>query len=185
MSASGVARLAVARDEGGGGTLTAAELGKGGTSTASYLDVVTTLIPTGVVAGYTTLLTILLGLVPEPTAASPSPDEQVPLRVVLSVVFAALAFAYVVVDYRAQDGTRTAPLPEAGASTFAFIVWALAMPGTWLVEVIPSDAAVQAFTPAAVAVVGAMVLGLVSGELRKRLPVPPPAPPDPAPAPNP
>jgi hypothetical protein len=140
MSTAGAATLAVIRDtpRADGEKVTKADTGTGGSDQlAGAIDILAKLVPTGVIASYSGVLTIMLGLIPEATAKEPTPNQQIGWRIGIYVVFVAIAAIYAAWAYSKRKVVRTANRKapwELFASVFAFVAWGLVTPGSWLID---------------------------------------------------
>lgn len=168
--------MAVARETptADGQQVTKAETGTGGTSTAAqWTDILAKLVPTGMIAGYSLLTTLLLGFIKEPTTKDPSPNEYVPGRISIWAIFLVLTFLYSLVAYKGRRKPKTSKkrrFPwELAASTFAFAAWGLATPGNWVVPLFDSEVN-KVIVPTGIAVISVAALGLFSAEIRQKLP---------------
>jgi len=175
MSSKGAATLAIIRDA-GSGAVTQAELGKaseGSTASSSWLDVLTTVVPTGVIAGYSAILAALLGAIPKPSPEDPAPNQFLGWRLALWGVFIGISLLLAWNSYRTQakqqEKKRAIPM-ELVVSAAAFAFWGLASPGTWLTE-LPGfeNPALKPVATIAVAVVATLILGVFSNQMSKKL----------------
>ena len=183
MSVSGTAAMAVVRDAATavGEDVMKAEVGKAppaSNESASWLDVLTQLIPTGVIAGYSAILTLLLGGIEAASADELEPDRLLIWRIPLWFVFIALTFFLTLRSYKAKSGTkpRRAIPVEAWLSTGAFAAWGTAAPGTWVLDLdgmLDASAGVRSAVPLGIAVIAALVLSGFSKTLQEKLAPPP------------
>ena len=185
MSVSGTAAMAVVRDaaKAVGEDVMKAEVGKAppeSNESASWLDVLTQLIPTGVIAGYSAILTLLVGGIETASADDLEPDRLLIWRIPLWFVFIALTFFLTMRSYKeksAKSGSapRRAIPVEAWLSTGAFAAWGAAAPGTWVLDLdsmLDASAGVRSAVPLGIAVIAALVLSGFSKSLQEKLPPP-------------
>ena len=177
MSTAGAATLAVVRETPAADQepVTKGEMGTGDASIAAqWTDILAKLVPTGMIAGYSLLITLLIGFIEEPTVEDPSPNEYVPGRIIIWSIFLVLTFVVSLAAYNRRKKPKTTTTQrkfpwELAASTFAFAAWGLATPGNWLEPLFESEVN-KALVPTGVGVVSALLLGVFSADIRKKLP---------------
>lgn len=150
------------------------ELGKAppdSSSNSGWLDVLSTLVPTGVIAGYSAVLAPLLEAIQKPTAEAPTPDQLLVWRIPLWILFIGISVFLGLRAYNPPQGQKRRPLPmEVVTSAAAFAFWGLAGPGTWLPDVLAVDnPGLRPVLPLGVAVIAALVLGGLSGRMVTKL----------------
>jgi uncharacterized membrane protein len=176
MSTAGAATLAVAREA---ATKDDEYVTKSDTGTAmddspaKWTDILAKLVPTGMIAGYSLLITMIVGFIDEPTVKDPNPNEYIPGRIVLWVLFILITLAYSYSAYlsrRPKSRKKKRKVQwELVASTFAFAAWGVSTPGSWLIDTFDSNVN-RVVMPTAIGVVSVLLLGLFSGSIKMKLP---------------
>jgi hypothetical protein len=171
MSIRALTNLAVERDVADPGT--PAKGGPGGVDT-SFVDALTSAIPTEPLAAYTAAIAVVAGL---------KTGEYLPFRWGAFVLFLALTAASIYISYVTKDvssspqlakqNKRSFPVIETVAAIVAAVAWGLAMPGSALNTLLKgNDGALAA---AAITITGAAVLSLLAPWLTKGSKPPSPA----------
>jgi len=130
MSVAGLATLARVRDD---KDPTKGDLGKAPPDTpaaaasTSNSDILSSALPVGLVAAYTTFIAAITGLVDEPTAKVPKPNTFEPYRWIAFVALVVFAVGLVYGRYRSEGGAKR-PVAELLVSFIASVGWGLGMP---------------------------------------------------------
>lgn len=170
MSIRSLTTLAVARDTADhGDPALSGNAGAGdGRKEQSFLDVLTSAIPTEPLAGYTALVAIV--------AAAKSHNQFLALRWWVYAVFLAIVIASVQVSYSARKAKplpkggvsagrqRTVPVAEILSATIAAAAWGLVSPGSGLQVMLKGDTAT--ITMACITIGGAALVTLITPTLR-------------------
>lgn len=158
----------------GGEPVTKKELGTGTENiAANWLDIVAKLIPTEVIAGYTLVVSVWVAALEKPTDANPDPTQSIGLRAAFYGFMVLMTFAYSWVAYKRRRKAITAKSRkfqwELLVSTFAFAVWGLASPGSWLIDMFDKSIN-RVVVPLVTVVAGGLIIGLFVPSFRKTLP---------------
>lgn len=147
MSTAGLVRAALARDE---GDLTRSDVGRGNPSSlggndsegATVPDLLVTMLPTGIVAGYTAFTSTLLVAI----EASNAESEYLPARWFGFVLMVALVLIVTHLAYRGarhklppniRSSDRRVTWAELVGATSAAVGWGLTIPGSPLIDAVP------------------------------------------------
>lgn len=137
---------------------------------ASLTDLLVTAIPTELVAPYTALTGVIIGLVDKPTAAVPNPDQYEGWRWLLLVLLLVGTAGAIYRGARTKQGRsrskRRFPTAEMAAGFVAAAGWAFALPESPLIPYLDGDHKVIAPLVAGFAAV--VVLLILGSKLKEK-----------------
>jgi len=164
MSVAGTARLASVRDTAPPDTAVKnSDIGADKQDPTKWQDTLAKLVPGEVIAIYSGLLTLYLGLIEKPSTTNPTPNQYVPGRITMWAVGVAVTWFVAYWTYRnATPKSKRRVLPkEIVVAMTAFAAWGLSTPGSWLIELFDSKVN-RIMIPAAIAALGAVILGVIA-----------------------
>ena len=184
MSTSSLTSLAVARDFRAptksdiGKALPEQTVTKPGESTTppekppSIPDMLVTLLPTGIVTSYSALVTIVVGILPDPTREDLHPPEYLLPRFLVLGLMVAFVAGWTWRDYVTKSagtgGTRRrTPWPEIAGAAVIAAGWGLATPGSPLADAVDSGFN-EVFWPLVAGFMALGIAGWISVKLRTK-----------------
>jgi hypothetical protein len=181
MSTSSLTTLAVTRDS---RVPTKADIGKAVSKDAAPAgeeaaekpptipDLLVTLLPTGIVAAYTAAITVVVGVLPDATAAEPSPAEHLGPRFILLALMICSVAGWTWRDYKeksrkAKSTAKRTPWTEISGASVVAAGWGLAMPGSPLAALVNTGFS-EVFWPLLAGFAALGVAGVISVKLRTK-----------------
>lgn len=164
MSSKGLAVLAVERNQ---REPTRSAIGRASPdeepSSATFFDTLTTVIPTGAIAGYTFLMTQIVAQVDDPNT-----DQLLFWRWLAFGFLVVGAGALLLVNYYTRPGQHTSRFPalELTATILAASIWGLSIPESPLIPLLTGDA--KTLVPIFILVIGASLVSPAVVLLKKK-----------------
>jgi len=140
----------------------------------SIPDLLVTLLPTGIVAGYSAVITVVVGILPDPTPSQTDPPEHLLSRFVLLGAMVLFVAGWTWQDYRTKAAeTRDPAKPEPPRTPWPEIVgasviaagWGLATPGSPLADAVNAGYS-EVFWPLLAGFFAIGIAGWISTKLR-------------------
>lgn len=135
-------------------------------------DLLVTLLPTGIVAAYSGVITVVVGLLPDATAAEPNPPEHLGPRFILLLLMICFVAGWTWRDYKeksrkAKSSASRTPWTEISGASVVAAGWGLATPGSPLADLVNSGFS-EVFWPLLAGFAALGLAGVISVNLRTK-----------------
>lgn len=124
-------------------------------------------VPTEVVAPYTAIAAIIVGVIAKPTPQQPNPTQYLELRWGVFGVMIATVIALVWIGARSKQSGSRWPVLEVTGAAVAATAWAFLLPESPLAAEI-SDNVARAMIPAVIGFVGIMINLVIAALLKNQ-----------------